>query len=101
MKTQSKPTTSGITVRFPAPMRERLVKVARNEHRSAAAYIERLVEQDLLQREEAERVVHIHVGPNVPAPIGQIIREEGESPEAHAERAATLNALFGVRSPAG
>lgn len=94
---QKKAAVSGITVRFATGVRKRVDQVARLEHRSAAAYIEALVERDLREREEAERVVRIHTAPDVPPPTGEVIREEGETPEQHAYRTQVLNALFGVR----
>jgi predicted transcriptional regulator len=98
MKTPAKSTTPGITVRFPAPIRDRVIRLAQVEHRSAAAYIEQLVERDLRAREEADRVVHIHVAAGLTeVPSGQVTREEGETTERFGRREAVLNALFGGR----
>lgn len=98
LKTPSaeRPTASGITVRLPPSVRERVIALARSEHRSAAAYIEHLVERDLQERDEAERVVRVHVAAGLPpAPVGQVAREDGESTKRHQRRAGILNALFG------
>lgn len=73
------------------------MRIARDEHRSAAAYIKELVERDLRQREEADRVVRIYVAPGVPPATGEVVREEDETAEQHAHRTEVLNALFGVR----
>lgn len=98
MKTQEKPTAPGITVRLPSPIRERVLKLARAEHRSAAAYIEHLVERDLRERDEAERLVRVHLAAGLPdVPVGEVTRETGETKERHARRAAALNTLFGSR----
>lgn len=98
MRTQRSAATPGITVRFStAGLREHVDRVARFERRSAAAYIEELVERDMRARDEADRVVRVHVAPGVPEPTGEVVREEGESVERHAQRTETLNALFGVR----
>jgi predicted transcriptional regulator len=97
MKTQMKSTTAGITVRFSPATREHVTRLARTEHRSAAAYIEWLVERDLREREEAERIVRVHVVEGLPdVPKGEVAREEGESEERHSRRAAVLGALFGA-----
>jgi hypothetical protein len=61
MRIREKSTVPGITVRLPSPIRERVLKLAWFEHRSAAAYIEHLVERDLRERDEAERLVRVHV----------------------------------------
>jgi predicted transcriptional regulator len=98
MKNSSRAAASGITVRFSAPMRDRIARIAREEHRSAAAYIQQLVERDLQTREEAERVIRLYVAPGLPeAPAGQVAPEEGETTERHEHRSATLDALFGKR----
>jgi predicted DNA-binding protein len=96
MKTQLKSTAAGITVRFPAATRERVTRLAQSEHRSAAAYIEQLVERDLRLRDEAERIVRIYVAADVPEPTGEVLRGEGETTEDHANRTEILNELFGV-----
>jgi hypothetical protein len=98
MKTQEKPKAPGITVRLPPPVRERVLKLARAEHRSAAAYIEYLVDRDLRERDEAERIVRVHIAPGLPdAPVGEVAREAGETKARHARRAAVLKALIGGR----
>jgi hypothetical protein len=95
--TRKKATAPGITVRFPVRIRKRVDHIARLEHRSAAAYIEALVERDLREREETERVVRIYNATDVPPATGEVVREEGETQEQHAYRSKVLNALFGVR----
>ena len=97
MKTRAEAAGPGITVRLTQPIRKRLMRLARDEHRSAAAYIKELVERDLRQREEAERVVRVYVAPDTPPATGEVLREEGETPEQHTYRAEVLNALFGLR----
>jgi hypothetical protein len=86
----------GITVRFPESVRERVKRVAEFEHRSTAAYIEQLVEQDLRRREEDERIVRVYVSADAPEWGGTVLRGEGETEKQHAERTAILNQLFGT-----
>jgi len=89
---------SGITVRLPAPLRDRVMVVARSQHRSAAAYIERLIERDLHERDEADRVVQVHVAAGLQdKPAGQVAPEAAETPQRHARRARVLDALFTPR----
>jgi hypothetical protein len=97
MKTQTRTSAPGITVRLPAPIREHVIRLARSEHRSAAAYIEQLVERDLREREEAERLVRVHVATGLPdVPDGQVTIEDGETTKRHGRRSVVLDTLFGV-----
>lgn len=96
MQSQKKSAAPGITVRFPAPIRERVARLAEVEHRSAAAYIEQLVERDLQRRDEEERIVHIYVAADAPEWNGTVTRGEDETVEEHAERTSILNQLFGA-----
>ena len=85
-----------MTVRLDPNNLQRLRRIAEAEHRSVAAYLELLVERDLAERDEAERVVHIHVAPELAGlPQGTIGREDGESDERYERRKAVLTALFG------
>jgi len=98
MKPHEKPAASGVTVRLAARTRDRVRKLARSEYRSVAAYIEHLVERDLRERDEAERLVRVHVAAGLPVvPAGDVARETGETKGRHARRAAVLNALLGTR----
>jgi hypothetical protein len=96
MQSQKKSAAPGITVRFPSPIRERVARLAEVEHRSAAAYIEQLVERDLRQRDEAERIVHVYVAADAPEWTGTVVRGEQETVEDHAERTTILRQLFGA-----
>ena len=97
MASQRKSATDpGFTVRFPDGVRERIKRVAKFEHRSTAAYIERLVEQDLQRREEDERIVRIYVSADAQEWGGTVLRGDGETEGQHAERTAVLNQLFGA-----
>lgn len=97
MTTQQKSSASGITLRLPVALRQRVDKVARTEHRSAAAYLESLVERDLRERDEAERVVRIHVTIGLPdSPTGHVTRGADEDDEQYARRATVLDTLFGA-----
>jgi hypothetical protein len=87
---------TGVTVRLDPEDLDRLRRIAEEEHRSVAGYLELLVERDLAAREEAERVVYIHVAPELAGlPQGPIGREDGESDERYERRKAVLTALFG------
>ena len=98
MKTHERAAATGVTVRLPRPVRERVRKVAKSEHRSIAAYIEHLVERDLRERDEADRVVRVHLAASLPdVPSGEVIREKGETKARHSRRSATLNKLFRAR----
>lgn len=95
MITLSRP---GVTVRLDPEAHDRLRRIAAAEHRSIAAYLELLVARDLAAREDAERVVHVHVATGLPAmPPGPIHREPSESEARHARRGAMVDALFGTR----
>jgi hypothetical protein len=85
-----------VTVRLDPEDLDRLRRIAEAEHRSVSAYLELLVERDLAARDEAERVVHVYVAPElVGLPQGAIGREDGESDERYERRKAILTALFG------
>ena len=87
---------TGVTVRLDSKDLDRLRRIAETERRSVAGYLQLLVERDLAAREEAERVIHIYVAPElVGLPQGTIGREDGESDERYERRKAALTALFG------
>lgn len=87
---------TGVTVRLDPEDLYRLRRIAEAERRSVAGYLELLVERDLAARDEAERVVHIHVAPELAGlHQGPVRREDGESDEQYERRKAVLTALFG------
>jgi hypothetical protein len=87
---------TGVTVRLASEAHDRLRRIAEAEHRSVAGYLELLVERELTGRDDAERVVHVHVAPELAGlPPGAIHREAGESQTRHARRRVALNKLFG------
>ncbi len=87
---------TGVTVRLESDAHDRLRRIAEAEHRSVAAYLELLVERELAARDDAERVVRVHVAPELAGrPQGTIRREAGESQARHARRSAALGKLFG------
>ena len=91
-------TRSGITVRLDRRLREQVQRIAAAEHRSVAGYVQMLIERDVNAREEAERIVHVFVAPELrDAPMGMVGREAGETDEEYARRAAALDTLFGAR----
>jgi hypothetical protein len=92
------PPRAGITVRLDAATRDRVQRTAASEHRSVNGYVQMLIERDLQARDEAERVIHVFVAPELAdAPLGTVGREAGESDEDYAARAAALDTLFGSR----
>ncbi len=87
---------TGVTVRLAPDAHDRLRRIAEAEHRSVAAYLELLVERELAARDDAERVVRVHVaGELTDRPQGTVHREAGESQARHARRSAVLSKLFG------
>lgn len=88
----------GVTVRLDPALHARLQRIAKSEHRSVAAFLETLVEREIAARDAAERVIRVHVAPELAGlPQGDILPEPGESDARHARRGATLKALFGAR----
>jgi predicted transcriptional regulator len=86
----------GVTVRLDRAVHERLQQIAKAEHRSVAAVLERLVEREIRARDEAERVIRVHVAPELQGqPFGEPDRRPGESDASHARRKRTIDALFG------
>ena len=87
---------TGVTVRLAPDAHERLRKIAEAEHRSVAGYLELLIEREFTALDDAERVVYLHVAPEVAdEPQGEIQREAGESEERYNRRRSALIALFG------
>ena len=98
MSETATPARTGLTVRLDPEARERVQRIAAHEHRSIAGYIQMLIERDLHARDEAERVIHVFVAPELEGkPPGPVGREEGESDAEYARRAEALDILFGVR----
>jgi hypothetical protein len=92
------PPRAGITVRLDPATRDRVQRIAAFEHRSIAGYVQMLIERDRQARDEAERVIHVFVVPELAGkPLGTVGREEGESDEDYAARAAALDTLFRPR----
>ncbi len=89
-------TRTGVTVRLAPDAHARLQDMARAEHRSVAALLERLVEREIKARDEAERVIRVHVAPELRGkPFGTPDRHPGESERSHARRKAAIDTLFG------
>lgn len=87
---------TGVTVRLASDAHDRLRRIAEAEHRSVAGYLELLVERELAARDDAERVVHVHVAPELAGlPQAPIRREPGESAARYARRRTALAKLFG------
>jgi hypothetical protein len=89
-------TRTGVTIRLAPEVLGRLRGIAEAEHRSVAGYLEMLIERELVAQDNAERVVHIHVAPElVDVPQGALNREPGESAERYEYRRTVLDGLFG------
>jgi hypothetical protein len=87
---------TGITVRLPPDMRDRIQHIAATEHRSIAGYLQSLIERDLQARDEAERIIHVFTVPELQGdPPGTLVREAGETEDRYARRAETLRTLLG------
>jgi hypothetical protein len=87
---------TGITVRLDPETRDRVQRIAADEHRSIAGYVQMLIERDLRLRAEAERVIHVFTAPELEGKRpGALLREPGETDQRYAERAQTLRTLLG------
>lgn len=87
---------TGITVRLPSDVRDRIQHIAAAEHRSIAGYLQLLIERDLRARDEAERIVHVFTAPELQGEApGTLVREEHETDDRYASRAETLRTLLG------
>jgi hypothetical protein len=85
-----------VTVRLASDAHDRLRRIAEAEHRSVAGYLELLVERELAARDDAERVVRVHVAAELAdLPQGRIRREAGESAARYGRRRTALAKLFG------
>ena len=90
------PVRTGVTVRLDPEAHEHLQRIAKFEHRSVAAYLEMLVEREIARREEAERVIRVHVAPELEGqPFGNPDRRPSESDKSYANRKNTIDTLFG------
>lgn len=96
MPSANAPARTGVTVRLDPEAHERLHRIAKFEHRSVAAYLEMLVEREIAARDEAERVITVHVAPELAGqPFGDPDRRAGESDKSYASRKKTIDTLFG------
>lgn len=90
---------AGVTVRLAPETHERLSRLAKSQHRSVAAVLEMLVEQELSAREEAERVIRVHVAPELSGTeFGDPDRRAHETDAAYARRKRAIDTLFGRES---
>lgn len=87
-----------ITVRLDADRARRLQAIAEAENRTLTNYVETALLRDLARREEANRVITMYVAPGVPDSIRpeDVVRAEGESDEAYAERQALMVELWSI-----
>lgn len=87
-----------ITLRLDPERVHRLQAIAEAENRSLTNYVETALLRDLALREEADRVITMFVAGGVPDAIRpeDIVRADGESDEAYAERQALLLELWSI-----
>jgi predicted transcriptional regulator len=86
----------GVTVRLEPEAHARLQQIAKAEHRSVAAVLELLVEREIQARDDAERVIRVHVALELEGkPFGDPDRRLGESDKSYASRKKTIDTLFG------
>jgi hypothetical protein len=87
-----------ITVRPDADRVRRVQASAEAENRSLTNYVETALLRDLSRREEAGRVITMYVAPGVSTSIRpeDVVRAEGESGEAYAERQALTVELWSI-----
>lgn len=86
----------GVTVRLDPEAHARLQQIAKAEHPSVAAVLERLVEREIRARDEAERVIRMHVAPELRGqPFSEPDRRRGESDRSYTRRRKTIETLFG------
>jgi hypothetical protein len=82
-------------VRLDPATRDRIQRIAAFEQRSISGYVQMLIERDLQARDEADRVIHVFVAPELGnEPFGTVGREEGERDEDYAARASAFDTLF-------
>jgi predicted transcriptional regulator len=87
-----------ITLRLDPDAARRLQAIAEAENRSLTNYVETALLRDLSRHEEAERVITMQVAPGVSTSIRpeDVVRAEGESDEAYAERQALTVELWSI-----
>ncbi len=86
----------GVTVRLEPEAHARLQQIAKAEHRSVAAVLELLVEREIRARDDAERVIRVHMAPELQGePFGDPDRRPNESDKSYIRRKKTIDALFG------
>lgn len=92
------PAKVAITLRLDPDRAARLQAIAEAENRSLTNYVETVLLRDLARREEADRVITMHVAPGVPSSIRpeDVIRAEGESDADYAERQALMVELWSM-----
>jgi hypothetical protein len=96
MSDTAHPGRAGITVRLDKETRDRVQRIAADEHRSIAGYVQMLIERDLRAREQAERIVHVFTASELEGkPPGKLLRETGETDRRYTKRAETLRTLLG------
>ena len=96
MPNASPSTRPGVTVRLDPEAHARLQQIVRAEYRSVAAVLELLVEREIRARDDTERVIRVHVAPELEGKsFGEPDRRPDESDKSFARRKKTIDAIFG------
>ncbi len=98
-RTTTKPTAKvAITLRLDAERVRRLQAIADAENRTLTNYVETALLRDLARREEADRVITMHVPEGASTSIRpeDVVRAEGETDEEYAERQALAVELWSI-----
>jgi hypothetical protein len=92
------PTKVAITLRLDAERVRQLEAIAEAENRSLTNYVETALLRDLERRNEAERVITMHVAPGTSSSIRpeDVARPEGETDEDYAARQALTVELWSI-----
>ena len=86
-----------ITLRLEGPETEKLARLARRENRSVKNYVETLIKRHLQAEPEADRVITMHVAPEIAGvEAGTLLRSEGESDARYARRKALFDELMSL-----
>jgi hypothetical protein len=97
-KPKRQPAKVAITLRLDADHARQLQAIAEAENRTLTNYVETTLLRDLSRRDEAERVITMYAAPGTTPriPPEDVLRAEGESDAAYAERQALLVELWSI-----
>lgn len=95
---QRPPAKVAITIRLDPARAERLQAAAEAENRTLTNYVETTLIRALALSDEAARVITMHAAPGTSPRIAaaDVVRAEGESDTAYAQRQALLTELWSI-----